>query len=41
MIRGGMPHAQVMHSIELLGTQVAPAVRSALAPATEASAAGA
>jgi len=28
---GGMPHAQVMSSIELFGTQVAPAVRSALA----------
>ena len=30
MIGGGMPHAQVMRSIELFGTQVAPAVRSAL-----------
>ena len=25
-----MPHAQVMRSIELFGTQVAPAVRAAL-----------
>ncbi len=31
MIGGGMPHAQVMRSIELLGTKVAPAVRAALA----------
>ena len=31
MIGGGMPHAQVMHSIELLGTIVAPAVRAAIA----------
>ena len=31
IIGGGMPHAQVMRSIELLGTQVAPAVRAALA----------
>jgi probable LLM family oxidoreductase len=30
MIGGGMPHAQVMRSIELFGTDVAPAVRSAL-----------
>jgi len=30
MIGGGMPHTQVMHSIELLGTVVAPAVRTAL-----------
>ncbi|MFN8621083.1 MAG: LLM class flavin-dependent oxidoreductase [Chloroflexota bacterium] len=30
MIGGGMPHAQVLRSIELLGTVVAPAVRSAL-----------
>jgi probable LLM family oxidoreductase len=28
---GSMPHAQTMHAIELLGTQVAPAVRRALA----------
>jgi len=27
---GPMPHAQVMRAIELLGTQVAPAVRKAL-----------
>jgi len=33
MIGGGMPHAQVMRSIELLGTQVAPAVRTALGTA--------
>ena len=33
MIGGGMPHAQVMRSIELLGTQVAPAVRAALGTA--------
>jgi hypothetical protein len=25
---GAMPHAQIMHAIELLGTRVAPAVRS-------------
>ena len=31
MIGGGMPHARIMRSIELLGTQVAPAVRAALA----------
>ena len=31
MIGGGMPHAQVMRSIELFGTEVAPAVRKALA----------
>lgn len=31
MIGGGMPHTQVMHSIELLGTIVAPAVRAAIA----------
>jgi probable LLM family oxidoreductase len=30
VIGGGMPHAQVMRSIELYGTQVAPAVRAAL-----------
>jgi len=29
---GSMPHAQVMHAIELLGTQVAPAVRKAATP---------
>jgi alkanesulfonate monooxygenase SsuD/methylene tetrahydromethanopterin reductase-like flavin-dependent oxidoreductase (luciferase family) len=28
---GTMPHAQVMRSIELFGTEVAPAVRMALA----------
>ena len=31
IIGGGMPHAQVMRSIELFGTEVAPAVRKALA----------
>jgi alkanesulfonate monooxygenase SsuD/methylene tetrahydromethanopterin reductase-like flavin-dependent oxidoreductase (luciferase family) len=31
MIGGGMPHARIMRSIELLGTQVAPAVQRALA----------
>jgi alkanesulfonate monooxygenase SsuD/methylene tetrahydromethanopterin reductase-like flavin-dependent oxidoreductase (luciferase family) len=31
VIGGGMPHAQVMRSIELFGTAVAPAVRTALA----------
>ncbi len=30
-IGGGMPHAQVMHSLELFGGEVAPAVRKALA----------
>jgi alkanesulfonate monooxygenase SsuD/methylene tetrahydromethanopterin reductase-like flavin-dependent oxidoreductase (luciferase family) len=30
---GTMPHAQIMHSIELLGTVVAPAVRKALGDA--------
>ena len=30
MIGGGMPHAQVMRSIELFGTDVAPAIRGAL-----------
>ena len=30
VIGGGMPHAQVMRSIELLGTEVAPAIRKAL-----------
>jgi probable LLM family oxidoreductase len=30
IIGGGMPHAQVMRSIELFGTQVAPAVRKAV-----------
>ena len=39
-IGGGMPHAQVMRSLELLGTAVAPAVRKALAPATQGAAAG-
>ena len=32
---GTMPHADVMRSIELFGTEVAPAVRSALAPVSE------
>jgi probable LLM family oxidoreductase len=40
MIGGGMPHAQVLRSLELLGTEVAPAVRKALAPATETAVAG-
>lgn len=31
MIGGGMPHGQIMHSIELFGTRVAPQVRRALA----------
>jgi len=31
MIGGGMPHAQVMRSIELFGGVVAPQVRKALA----------
>ena len=31
VIGGGMPHGQVMRSIELFGTEVAPAVRKALA----------
>jgi alkanesulfonate monooxygenase SsuD/methylene tetrahydromethanopterin reductase-like flavin-dependent oxidoreductase (luciferase family) len=30
MIAGGMPHGQIMHSIELFGTKVAPQVRRAL-----------
>jgi alkanesulfonate monooxygenase SsuD/methylene tetrahydromethanopterin reductase-like flavin-dependent oxidoreductase (luciferase family) len=30
MIGGGMPHEQVLRSIELFGTKVAPAVRRAL-----------
>lgn len=30
---GAIPHAEVMHAIELLGTRVAPAVRRALGPA--------
>ena len=30
MIGGGMPHAQLMRSIELFGTEVAPIVRRAL-----------
>jgi hypothetical protein len=38
-VGGGMPHAQVMRSLDLLGTEVAPAVRKALAAATEAAAA--
>ena len=33
VIGGGMPHVQVMRSIELFGTEVAPAVRKALATA--------
>jgi hypothetical protein len=31
IIGGGMPHEQVMRSIELFGTEVAPAVRKGLA----------
>ncbi len=31
---GGMPHARVMRAIELLGTEVAPAVRKALGGGT-------
>jgi alkanesulfonate monooxygenase SsuD/methylene tetrahydromethanopterin reductase-like flavin-dependent oxidoreductase (luciferase family) len=38
MIGGGMPHSQVMRSIELMGTEVAPAVRTALATRTAESA---
>ncbi len=34
VIGGGMPHAQVMRSIELFGSEVAPAVRTALATGT-------
>ena len=30
---GTLPHADVMRAIELLGTEVAPAVRAALDPA--------
>jgi len=30
VIGGGMPHGQVMRSIELFGTEVAPAVRAAV-----------
>ncbi len=37
---GTMPHAQIMHSIELFGTKVAPAVRKALAASSLATAAG-
>jgi probable LLM family oxidoreductase len=37
VIGGGMPHAQLMHAIELFGTRVAPEVRRALAPAEVAS----
>jgi alkanesulfonate monooxygenase SsuD/methylene tetrahydromethanopterin reductase-like flavin-dependent oxidoreductase (luciferase family) len=33
IIGGGMPHAQVMRSIELFGTAVAPQVRRGLAAA--------
>jgi alkanesulfonate monooxygenase SsuD/methylene tetrahydromethanopterin reductase-like flavin-dependent oxidoreductase (luciferase family) len=32
-----LPHAKLMHAIELLGTRVAPLVRTALAPKTAAS----
>ncbi len=32
MVGGGMPHAQLMRSIELFGTRVAPEVRRALTP---------
>jgi alkanesulfonate monooxygenase SsuD/methylene tetrahydromethanopterin reductase-like flavin-dependent oxidoreductase (luciferase family) len=35
---GTLPHAEVMRSIELFGTEVAPAVRHALGPAQPASA---
>jgi alkanesulfonate monooxygenase SsuD/methylene tetrahydromethanopterin reductase-like flavin-dependent oxidoreductase (luciferase family) len=42
---GSVPHAEAMHAIELLGTEVLPAVRAALVPAggpgTAAAAAGA
>jgi hypothetical protein len=34
MTVGAMPHAKVMHAIELLGTVVAPAVRKATAAPT-------
>lgn len=37
---GTMPHAQIMHSIELLGDVVAPAVRKALGGSSTASATG-
>jgi len=40
MIGGGMPHAMVMRSIELLGTEVAPAVRRALGVSRPADGAG-
>ncbi|MEO8403808.1 MAG: LLM class flavin-dependent oxidoreductase, partial [Chitinophagaceae bacterium] len=33
---GALPHDKLMHSIELFGTKVAPAVRKALAPAVKA-----
>ncbi|HXB63783.1 MAG TPA: LLM class flavin-dependent oxidoreductase [Solirubrobacteraceae bacterium] len=33
---GTLPHAKAMHAIELFGTEVAPAVRAALAPAAAA-----
>ncbi len=33
---GSMPHEQVMHAIELYGTQVAPAVRAELEARTAA-----
>ena len=36
---GALPHARLMHSIELFGTKVAPAVRKALAPSPEKTAA--
>jgi hypothetical protein len=32
-----LPHAKLMHAIELIGTRVAPLVRTALAPETAAS----
>ncbi len=32
---GTLPHADVMRAIELLGTEVAPAVRAALDPAAQ------
>jgi probable LLM family oxidoreductase len=35
---GTMPHAKIMHSIELFGTRVAPAVRSAVRPPLHANA---
>jgi hypothetical protein len=35
---GTMPHEKIMRSIELFGTEVAPAVRTELAPASAVSA---